>query len=180
MTSLQSLKEVRFPDGLPPFLVCKIFAEVINAHNIELEPKNICHADLSVNNIIPSSTMEKELPQVRIVHLEGVAVWNEQAVVHQIMNLLQHLTNGESYNPDEFLTNKKGDKLKDSIGRSLKDGDRLYSFVAGYEPEGELSWKNLKRRWRTLADRLAKELYDNGRSADVREALWHATVTDEE
>lgn len=158
----------------------KIFAEVINAHNIELEPKKICHADFSVNKIILSPTMVKELPQVRIVRLEGVAVWSEQAVVHQIMNLLQHVTNGESHIPDEFRTNKKGDKLKDSIGRSLKDGDRLYSFVAGYEPEGELSWKDLKRRWMTLADRLAKELFDKGRSADVREALCDATVTDEE
>ncbi|KAI4955099.1 hypothetical protein J4E91_000955 [Alternaria rosae] len=147
---------------------------------MELEPKNICHADLSANNIILSPTIEKGLPQVQIVHLQGDAVWNEQALVHQIMNLLQNLTNGESRIPDEFCTNRKGDKLKDSVGRSLRDGDRLYSFVAGYEPEGELSWKDLKRRWRTLADRLVKEPYDNWRSADVREALWNATVTDEE
>jgi len=147
---------------------------------MDLEPKNICHADLNANNTLLSPTMEKELPQVRIEHLEDVAVWDEQAVVKQIMNLLQYLTNCEPRIPDELRTTKKGEKLKDSKGRSMRDGDRLYSFVAGYDPQGQLSWKDLKRRWRNLADCSAKELYDKGRSADVREALWDAVVGGEE
>ncbi|KAI4655292.1 hypothetical protein J4E93_000002 [Alternaria ventricosa] len=180
MTCLQCLKDALFPDGLPPFLVCKIFADLINTHNMDLEPKNICHADLNAYNTLLSPKMEQELPQVRIEHLKDVAVWDEQAVVKQIMNLLQYLTNCESRIPDEFRTTKKGEKLKDSKGRSLGDGDRLYSFVAGYDPQGQLSWKDLKRRWRNLADCSAKELYDKGRSADIRETLWDAVVGDEE
>jgi hypothetical protein len=178
--NVEYLKDTLFPDGFPPFLVCKIFAEVINAQSMKLEPKNICHADLRASNIILSPTTKTEWPDVRIVHLEGITDWNEQAVVSQVMDLLQYLTNSELRIPDGFRTNKKGKKLKDSTGRSLKDGDELYSFIAGHKQEGRLAWRALKSRWRILAGRLIKELHDKGRSADVREILWEEKVTDEE
>jgi serine/threonine protein kinase len=178
--NVEYLKDTLFRDGFPPFLVCKIFTEIINAQNMELEPKNICHADLRASNIILSPTTKTEWPDVRIVHLEGITGWNEQAVVSQVMGLLQYLTNSKSRIPDDFRTNKKGKKLKDSTGRSLQDGDELYSCIAGHKQEGRLAWRAIKSRWRILAGRLIKELHDKGWSADVREILWEEKVTDEE
>lgn len=85
---LQHLKENYFQDGFPPFLICKIFDEVMAAQGTEFEPKGICHTDLKGSNIILTPTKKEEFPIVRIVHLNGIATWDEQAVVKQMIELL--------------------------------------------------------------------------------------------
>jgi serine/threonine protein kinase len=175
--NLRHLKETLLRDGFPPFLVCKIFVEVIAAQNTELEPKGICHEDLRASHIILSPTTKEELPYVRIMHLEGIAVWNEEAVVKQIMILLRYLTNGEARIPDQYRTKKKGARHENSWDVSLEDGDDFYSFIAGYDLEEQMSWKELRSRWTNLAGGLMWELYDKGRLADVREVIGEEKVT---
>ncbi|KAG9192572.1 hypothetical protein G6011_11306 [Alternaria panax] len=178
---LQHLKKNHFQDGFPPFLVFKIFVEVTAAQGTELGPKGICHADLRGSNVIISPTQKEELPIVRIVHLEGIAVWNEQAIVRQVIGLLRYLTNSVSRIPDKYRTNKMGDKLENIIEdkdtNSLIIGDDFYSFIANFDLEGIKSWKDLKSMWVNEATGLMSEFYDKGLLADVKEVIGEQKVT---
>jgi hypothetical protein len=165
---LQHLKENFFQDGFPPFL----------------GPKGICHTDLKGSNIILTPTEKEEFPIVRIVHLNGIVIWDEQAVVKQMIRLLRYLTNSASRIPEKYRMNKKGDKLeyviKDEDTNSLRIGDDFYSFIANYDLEGNTSWEDLKSRWMNEATALMKELYDSERLLDVMEIIIEPKFTDDE
>jgi serine/threonine protein kinase len=181
---LQHLKENFFQDGFPPFLICKIFDEVMAAQSTELEPKGICHTNLKGSNIILTPTEKEEFPIVRIVHLHGVMTWDEQAVVKQMIGLLRYLTNSASRIPEKYRMNKKRDKLEDLIEdedtNSLIIGDDFYSFIANYDLEGNTSWEELKSRWMNEATALMKELFNSEWLLDVMEIIMEPKVTDDE
>ncbi|RYN41961.1 hypothetical protein AA0113_g8043 [Alternaria arborescens] len=181
---LQHLKENFFQDGLPPFLICKIFDEVMAAQGSELEPKGIWHTNLKGSNIILTPTEKEEFPIVRIVHPHGVTTWDEQAVVKQMIGLLRYLTNSASRIPEKYRMNKKRDKLEyvieDEDTNSLIIGDDFYSFIANYDLEGDTSWEELRSRWMNEATALMKELFDSERLLDVMEIIMEPKVTDDE
>ncbi|KNG52189.1 hypothetical protein TW65_00657 [Stemphylium lycopersici] len=175
--TIEHIKQSLSPGGLPPFLVFKIFVEMVTAQDTYLGPRGMCHTDLGRTNIILSPTTTEELPYVRLLHIESIASWDDEAVWKQAILLLRYLTGGVERIPYRFRTNKKGNKLEHVRDSSLNDADDLYSFAARYDIEGGGSWKEIKSKFVNMARALMLELLDRGRLADVKECIGERMIT---
>ena len=173
---IEQVKQALFPAGLPPFLVFKIFVEIVTAQDTYLEPRDTCHTDLGGTIIILSPTTMEELPYVRLLHIESIAVWDDEAVWKQAILLLRYLTGGADRIPHRFRTNKKGNQLEHIRHCSLDDADDLYSFAARYDVEGKGSWKEVKSKCANMARTLMLELLDQGRLTDFKELIREQKV----